>query len=82
MQSIAVVKHGYVVQHILLRVEPGLVISPVDPLLFQASEETFCNRVIPAITFAALRSQHPDPYINNSWYMQPPPRELMLHNLV
>jgi len=52
MQPIAVVKHGYVVQHILLRVNSGLVIPPVDSFLFQASEETLCNCIIPAIAFA------------------------------
>ena len=36
-------KRGYVVQHILLRVEPCLVIPPVDSLLLQTPEEAFRN---------------------------------------
>ncbi len=55
MQPIVVVKHGYVIQHILLCVDSGLVISPVNPFLLQASEETFCNFVIPAIYAVNLR---------------------------
>jgi len=51
MQPLAVVKHGYVVQHILLCFEPSLVITPVDTLLLQAPKEASCNRIIPAITF-------------------------------
>jgi hypothetical protein len=29
-----------------------MVITPVDTLLHKAPKETFCNRIIPAITFA------------------------------
>jgi len=52
MQPLAVLKHGYVGQHILLCFEPSLATRPVDTLLFQTFEETFCNRIIPEITFA------------------------------
>jgi hypothetical protein len=52
MQSIAVIKHGYVIQHILLRFESSLVIPPMDSFLLQAPEEAFRNRIIPAITLA------------------------------
>lgn len=53
MQSIAVVKHQYVIQDVLLRLVSGLVISPIYPLILQAAEDTFCNGVVPAITFSA-----------------------------
>lgn len=39
MQPIAIVKHRYVVQHILLCFESRLVIAPMDSLLLQTSEE-------------------------------------------
>ena len=45
MQSVAVVKLGYVIQHVLLCFEPGLVAPPVDAFLLQASEETLSNGV-------------------------------------
>jgi hypothetical protein len=38
LQPIAVVKHGYVVQQLLLRSEPRLVMPPMDSLLLQTSD--------------------------------------------
>ena len=53
MQPIAVVEHGYIIQHILLCFESGLIITPVDSLLLQAPEEALRYGVVPAVPFAA-----------------------------
>ena len=39
MQPITVVKHGYVVQNVLLGVVPRLIATPLNPLLLQAGKE-------------------------------------------
>ena len=59
MQPIAVVKHGYILQHILLRFETCLVVAPLNSLLFQAPEEAFRNRVILTVSFAAHATYKP-----------------------
>ena len=38
--------------------------------------------IVPVTLLRHYFRKHPDPYINQSWYMQPHPRELMLHNLL
>jgi uncharacterized protein YbgA (DUF1722 family)/uncharacterized protein YbbK (DUF523 family) len=38
--------------------------------------------IVPITLLRHYFRKHPDPYINESWYMQPHPRELMLHNLL
>jgi hypothetical protein len=53
MQSTAVVKHGDIVQYILLGFITSLVVSPLYPLLLQAAEEAFSYGIIPTIPFSA-----------------------------
>jgi uncharacterized protein YbgA (DUF1722 family)/uncharacterized protein YbbK (DUF523 family) len=36
--------------------------------------------IVPVTLLRHFFRKHPDPYIENAWYMQPHPRELMLHN--
>lgn len=38
--------------------------------------------IVPVTLLRHFFRKHPDPYIEQSWYMQPHPRELMLHNLL
>ena len=38
--------------------------------------------IVPVTLLRHYFRKHPDEYINQSWYMQPHPRELMLHNLL
>jgi hypothetical protein len=52
MYTIATVKHGYVLKHILLRFKPCLVVALLKTRLFQTPEKAFRNCVIPAITFS------------------------------
>lgn len=45
MQPIAVVKHGHILEHVLLCFIAGLIVSPLDPLLFKATKEAFHNSI-------------------------------------
>jgi uncharacterized protein YbgA (DUF1722 family)/uncharacterized protein YbbK (DUF523 family) len=38
--------------------------------------------IVPITLLRHYFRKHPDPYIDQSWYMQPHPQELMLHNLL
>lgn len=38
--------------------------------------------IVPITLLRHYFRKHPDPYIEQSWYMQPHPQELMLHNLL
>jgi uncharacterized protein YbgA (DUF1722 family)/uncharacterized protein YbbK (DUF523 family) len=38
--------------------------------------------IVPVTLLRHYFRKHPDEYINDSWYMQPHPKELMLHNLL
>jgi hypothetical protein len=51
MQPLAVVPHGHVIQDILLGAKSCWVIAPLYTLLLQATEETFCYRIIPTAPF-------------------------------
>lgn len=53
MQSMAVIKHGNIVQHILLSCITGLVVAPMDSFLFEATEKAFCHSIIKTIADAA-----------------------------
>jgi len=44
-----VIKHRDVLQYILLSLISSLVVSPLNPFLFQTAEETFCNSIIKTI---------------------------------
>ena len=59
MQSVAVIKHRYVIQDILLGFIPALVVPPMHPFLLQAAEETLDHGIVPAITLAAHAAQDP-----------------------
>ena len=59
MQSPGVIKHGDVVQDILLGFIPGLIIPPLHSFLFQAPEETFHYGIVPAIAFATHAADKP-----------------------
>ena len=41
MQSIGIVKHGNILQYVLLSFRPGLIVSPLHAFLFQTSKEAF-----------------------------------------
>ena len=45
MQPMAVVKHGYILQYILLGFIASLVVSPLDPFLLKATKEAFHNGI-------------------------------------
>ena len=49
----SVIKHGNVLQHILLSRETGLILAPVDSLLFEAAEKAFCHSIIETIAITA-----------------------------
>lgn len=53
MQSVAVIKHRYVIQDILLGFISRLVVPPVHPFLLHATKEALHNGVIPTVAFAA-----------------------------
>ena len=53
MQSVTVIKHRYVIQDILLRFIPGLVVMPMHPFLLQAAEEALDYSIVPAVAFSA-----------------------------
>src|SRR5690606_17734844 len=53
MQTAAVVKHGDVIQYILLGFMAGLVTPPLNPLLLHAAEEAFYDSIVPAVTLPA-----------------------------
>ncbi len=53
MQSVAVIKHGYIVQDILLGLMSCLVTFPLHPFLFQAAEEALDHGIIPTMSFPA-----------------------------
>ena len=38
--------------------------------------------IVPITLLRHFFRKHPDPYIDDAWYMHPHPRELMLHNLL
>ena len=48
-----VIKHGNVLQHILLSCETGLIMAPVDSLLFEAAEKAFCHSIVETIAGTA-----------------------------
>jgi hypothetical protein len=52
MQSMTVVKHGDVVQYVLMRFTTCLIMPPLNPLLFQAAKEAFHHGIVPAVPFA------------------------------
>ena len=53
MQSVTVVKHGDVVQLVLMHFSTCLIIPPLNPLLFQAAKEALHHRIIPAVPLTA-----------------------------
>jgi len=53
MQPVRGIKHCDIIQDILLRFIPGLVISPLHALLLQAAKEAFHHGVVPTIAFPA-----------------------------
>ena len=53
MQALAVVEHGNVFQDVLLGLKAALIVSPLHPLLFQATEETLNHRIVPAVPLTA-----------------------------
>jgi hypothetical protein len=50
MQSLAVIKHGDILQYILLCFIPGLVVSPLATFPFEATKKALSNRIVPAIS--------------------------------
>gem|GEM_PF-6200484 len=62
----AVIKHGNILQYILLSCMTDLVVSPVDSFLFKAAEEAFCYSIIKTITDAAHTA-------HKTMYFQKPP---------
>ena len=52
MQSMAVVKHGYILQDILLCFIASLVVPPLDPFLLKATKEAFHNGIVLAVAFS------------------------------
>ena len=52
MHPVAVIKHRYVLQDILLRFMASLIVPPLNTLLLQRTEEAFYYRIIPAVTFS------------------------------
>ena len=48
-----VIKHENVLQHILLSCETGLIMAPVDSLLFEAAEKAFCHSIVETIAGTA-----------------------------
>lgn len=53
MQPVRVIKHRDIIQNILLRFIPGLVIPPLHTLLLQAAKEAFHHGIISTIAFPA-----------------------------
>ncbi len=52
MQSVAVIKHRYVIQDILLGFIPALVVPPANTFLLQAAKEALDHRIVPTIALA------------------------------
>ena len=50
MQSLVIIKHGDILQNILLCCMAGLVMPPLAAFLLEAAKETFRNRIIPTIS--------------------------------
>ena len=48
-----VIKHGNILQYILLSGIAGLVVTPVNSLLFEAAEKAFCHSIVETIASAA-----------------------------
>ncbi len=52
MQSLVVIKHGDILQNVLLCFMAGLVMPPLAAFLLETAKETFRNCVIPTISQA------------------------------
>lgn len=53
MQPMTVIKHGNIVQHILLSCITGLVMAPVDSFLFEIAKKAFCHGIVETIAVTA-----------------------------
>ncbi len=58
MQSLVVIKHGDILQNVLLCFIAGLIMPPLAAFLLEAAKEAFRNCIIPTIslTIHAARS--------------------------
>ena len=59
-----VIKHGNIVQHILLSCITCLVMAPVDFLLFEVAEKAFCHNIVETIADTA-HTTHKALYFQN-----------------
>jgi len=66
MQPTAVIKNGYILQHIPLCCMAGLVVPPGNSLLFKAAEKAFSHSIVETITSVTQAA-------DNVMYFQKPP---------
>lgn len=59
MQSMTVEPHCYVIPYILLCLVAAFMITPVNPFLFQTTEEAFSYGIIPATAFLLMLPTKP-----------------------
>ena len=70
MQPVAVVKHGYILQYILLGFIASLVVSPLDPFLLKATKEAFHNGIVPAVAFFLTIAPPEGSYKHNDLHLR------------
>jgi len=58
MTLVAVIKHFNIVNDVSPRFVSGPIVWKKDPLGFEAAKKTFCNSIIPTISFSAHATDH------------------------